>query len=502
MFKAVTSIWCVKDRLDHVVHYVEDEEKTVDAVIDYVNNDNKTNEKKYVTCINCDSFDPCKSMMNTKKFFNDHKQIMAFHGYQSFEPGEVSSEVAHEIGVKLVEELYGNRFEVVVATHVDKNHIHNHFLLNSTSFVDGKRFCNTKKDYQMLRETSDKLCLEYGLSVIKNPKKYTKKVNQYILKSFMNEIKRDIDATVLECARYVEFNAVMHNKGYSFGEINDEPVIYHPYCEEPIYIKSLGNIKNPKKYTKKVNQYILKSFMNEIKRDIDATVLECARYMEFNAVMHNKGYSFGEINSEPVIYHPYCEEPIYIKSLGNQYHREQIKERLTTKVIPFQNMEQNKYYYQCKDYYRQYRQKKLPQLAGMYVARLVYLNILPQVKQKLSKETRRELKKLDQYTNDIELLAKNKIEDITQLDSYQENKQDELDYLIKQRQQCYYYRRKAKDEDEKEMWSAKAKEFTPQIKSLRFEIKSCKRIRERSIQKDIEKLAMKKIKQRESRDER
>lgn len=391
-----------------------------------MNNDNKTNEKKYVTCINCDSFDPCKSMMNTKKFFNDYKQIMAFHGYQSFEPGEVSGEVAHEIGVKLVEKLYGNRFEVVVATHVDKNHIHNHFLLNSTSFVDGKRFCNTKKDYQMLRETSDKLCLEYGLSVIKNPKKYTKKVNQYILKSFMNEIKRDIDATVLECARYMEFSAVMHNKGYSFGEINDESVIYHPYCEEPIYIKSLGN----------------------------------------------------------------------------QYHREQIKERLTTKVIPFQSMEQNKCYYQCKDYYRQYRQKKLPQLAGMYVARLVYLNILPQVKQKLSKEARRELKKLDQYTNDIELLAKNKIEDITQLDSYQENKQDELDYLIKQRQQCYYYRRKAKDENEKEMWATKAKEFTPQIKSLRFEIKSCKRIRDRSIQKDIEKLAMKKIKQRESRDER
>lgn len=69
----------------------------------------------------------------------------AFHGYQSFEPGEVSSEVAHEIGVKLVEELYGNRFEVVVATHVDKNHIHNHFLLNSTSFVVEKDFVIPKK---------------------------------------------------------------------------------------------------------------------------------------------------------------------------------------------------------------------------------------------------------------------------------------------------------------------------------------------------------------------
>ena len=426
MFKAVTSIWKIKDRLDHVVHYVEDEEKTVDTVLDYVNNDDKTNEKKYVTCINCDYFDPCKSMMNTKKFFNDHKQIMAFHGYQSFEPGEVSAEVAHEIGIKLVEELYGDKFEVVVATHVDKKHIHNHFLLNSTSFVDGKRFCNTKKDYRMLRETSDKLCLEYGLSIVKNPKKYTKKVNQYILKSFMNEIRRDIDLTVLECAFYRDFKIIMHNKGYKFDEINGESVIYHHYCEEPIYIKSLGN----------------------------------------------------------------------------QYHKEQIKERLTTKIIPFQNMEQNKYYYQCKDYYRQFKQKKLPKLAGMYVAHLVFMNIIPQIKQNLSKEARQALKKLDQYVSDIDLLAKNKIEDIVKLDSYQENKQEELDYFIKQRKQCYYYRQKAKDKNEKEMWSSKAKEFTPQIKSLRYEIKSCNRIRKRSIEKDIEKSVMKKIKQKESRNER
>ena len=426
MFKAVTSIWKIKDRLDHVVHYVEDEEKTVDTVLDYVNNDDKTNEKKYVTCINCDYFDPCKSMMNTKKFFNDHKQIMAFHGYQSFEPGEVSAEVAHEIGIKLVEELYGDKFEVVVATHVDKKHIHNHFLLNSTSFVDGKRFCNTKKDYRMLRETSDKLCLEYGLSIVKNPKKYTKKVNQYILKSFMNEIRRDIDLTVLECAFYRDFKIIMHNKGYKFDEINGESVIYHPYCEEPIYIKSLGN----------------------------------------------------------------------------QYHKEQIKERLNTKIIPFQNMEQNKYYYQCKDYYRQFKQKKLPKLAGMYVAHLVFMNIIPQIKQNLSKEARQALKKLDQYVSDIDLLAKNKIEDIVKLDSYQENKQEKLDYFIKQRKQCYYYRQKAKDKNEKEMWSSKAKEFTPQIKSLRYEIKSCNRIRKRSIEKDIEKSVMKKIKQKESRNER
>ena len=77
--------------------------------------------------------------------------------------------------------------------------------------------------------------------------------------------------------------------------------------------------------------------MNEIRRDIDLTVLECAFYRDFKIIMHNKGYKFDEINGESVIYHPYCEEPIYIKSLGNQYHKEQIKERLTTKIIPFQN---------------------------------------------------------------------------------------------------------------------------------------------------------------------
>ncbi len=81
-------------------------------------------------------------------------------------------------------------------------------------------------------------------------------------------------------------------------------------------------------------------------------------------------------------------------------------------------MEQNKYYYQCKDYYRQFKQKKLPKLAGMYVAHLVFMNIIPQIKQNLSKEARQALKKLDQYVSDIDLLAKNKIEDIAKLDSY------------------------------------------------------------------------------------
>lgn len=116
------------------------------TVLDYISQDNKVKQKQYVTCLNCDAFDPLKSMQMTKKLFHDYKRIVAFHGYQSFKIDEVDANVAHEIGVKLAQKVFGRRYEVVVSTHLDKDHIHNHILLNSTSFIDGKRFCNTKND--------------------------------------------------------------------------------------------------------------------------------------------------------------------------------------------------------------------------------------------------------------------------------------------------------------------------------------------------------------------
>lgn len=92
-------------------------------------------------------------MSTTKKMFDDTKPIVAYHGYQSFKIGEVTADVAHEIGVRLAQELYADRFEVIVTTHLDKKHVHNHILLNSTSFVDGKRFCNTKKITEECRKS-------------------------------------------------------------------------------------------------------------------------------------------------------------------------------------------------------------------------------------------------------------------------------------------------------------------------------------------------------------
>ena len=409
--------------MDNVIRYVEDEKKTMQMVLDYISQDNKVKQKQYVTCLNCDAFDPLKSMRMTKKLFHDHKRIVAFHGYQSFKIGEVDANVAHEIGVKLAQKVFGNRYEVVITTHLDKDHIHNHILLNSTSFVDGKRFCNTKKDYWNMRNASDELCKEYGLSVIEDPSYDSKKLNYHIMKTYMNDIKKDIDALVKE-------------------------------------------------------SHLVRDLIDNMKK---------------------KGYEFERIDGEDVVYHPYCNEPIYLKSLGERYHLDEIEERLTDKWILPQNVEHTQSYYRCKEYYQLYKRKQLPKLAGIHVAYLISINILPTRKQHISKEARQALKKMDQYSREIELLAKNKIEDIDQLNSYQQQKQGELNNLLKQRQGCYYQRQRARTMDEKEEWSARAKLFTPEIKKLRLQIKVCENIRNRSFDKDIERIAQKKIKQRDAR---
>jgi hypothetical protein len=110
-------------------------------------------------------------MMRVKRAFEKTGGVVAYHGYQSFAPGEATPDIAHEIGVKLATQLWGEKYQVLVATHLDKsNHLHNHFVINTVSFIDGKKFHRTKKDYYEMQKASDALCREYGLSVIENPR--------------------------------------------------------------------------------------------------------------------------------------------------------------------------------------------------------------------------------------------------------------------------------------------------------------------------------------------
>lgn len=153
---AATAIWKVKGNLGQVVNYAANPDKTTFSpadlqglrdVMNYATQDYKTEEQRYVSGVNCIPEIARGEMMAVKRQFGKEDGIIAFHGYQSFAPGEVTPEQAHEIGVKLARKLWGDRFQVIVATHLDKKHIHNHFVLNSVSFVDGKKYNDCKATY-------------------------------------------------------------------------------------------------------------------------------------------------------------------------------------------------------------------------------------------------------------------------------------------------------------------------------------------------------------------
>ena len=176
---ATTGIWKIEKRLDNVIDYTTNIEKTINSdygkdsyydlhnVIDYVEADYKTEKQFYVSGVNCNPKTALEEMTITKEQYGKTGGILGFHAFQSFAEGEVTPEQCHAIGVRLAEEMWGDRFEVVVSTHLNTNHYHNHFVINSVSFKDGKRYYDKRETYAELRRLSDSLCEEYGLSVLK-----------------------------------------------------------------------------------------------------------------------------------------------------------------------------------------------------------------------------------------------------------------------------------------------------------------------------------------------
>jgi len=238
---AVTKIWDIKGNIGKLLDYAGNTDKTSDQVvseysetdiqnmtdlmnqamldkragefehwrssdvsdaIDYTVNNLKTEERRYVTGINCTPENARDNMMITKKAWQKLSGNSAYHGYQAFKPGEVQSDIAHEIGVKLAERLWGDRFEVVAATHIDRGHIHNHFVINSVSFADGKKYNDCRATYMEMRKQSDLLCQEYGLSVIKNPEQGNSKhysewnAERIGHTTWRSMVKADVDAAI------------------------------------------------------------------------------------------------------------------------------------------------------------------------------------------------------------------------------------------------------------------------------------------------------------------
>ena len=255
---AVTSLWAVKSRMDTVLNYIENPEKTTqrpelfdDAsaarqticnVIDYASNEDKTDEMMYVTGVNCDPDTALEEFIEVKQRWHKEGGRLAYHGYQSFleGPGEITAEEAHEIGVELAKELWGDRFQVVVATHLNTGHYHNHFVLNSVSFADGYKFYRMNSDYRRMQEISDRLCRERGLNIIRNPstakgKTYDEwKAEREGKYTVRGTIREDIDYAVSLSRSWNDFAEIMIGLGYEFKFFGkDDKPLEHPGLKPP-----------------------------------------------------------------------------------------------------------------------------------------------------------------------------------------------------------------------------------------------------------------------------
>lgn len=226
---AVTSLWAVRGNLGGVLDYAANPEKTdLMSLLRYATQQRKTTVKEegvplkqLVTGIHCAPATARQEMQAVKKRFGKEKGVIAYHGYQSFAPGECTPKMAHEIGVKLAQQLWGNRYQVLVATHLDReDHLHSHFVINTVSFVDGKKFHCTGQDYRAMREASDTLCREYGLSIIETPqpgksKHYAEhRAEQQGKPTWRSLIKRDVDTALRQSMTERQFFHALQRMGY------------------------------------------------------------------------------------------------------------------------------------------------------------------------------------------------------------------------------------------------------------------------------------------------
>ncbi len=172
---AVTKIWPVRGRLDHPINYAMNPEKTdsklgckkldsLEDVMNYAVNEEKTEKKFYVSGINCNPVIARQQFHTVKSQFGKDGGIIAYHGYQSFAEGEVTPQQAHDIGMELAKTIWGEGYQVVVATHLNTKCLHNHFVVNSVSFLDGKR-CR-QKQWTDISKINDEICRKYQLDVV------------------------------------------------------------------------------------------------------------------------------------------------------------------------------------------------------------------------------------------------------------------------------------------------------------------------------------------------
>ena len=226
---AVTKIWAIHDSVSRVVDYCTNPSKTklsdLEQVLLYAADKGKTldeGEQQYaVTGIGCRAESAAREMAAVQRRFGKAGGNVAYHAYQSFKTGEVTAEECHRIGVETARRLWGNDRQVLVATHFNTGTYHNHFVVNPVNMWTGKKLEAKYEVYYKLRDMSDRICKEHGLSVVKNPQRHKTARSVYFAEkngepTRYNLMRRALDEALTISSSWTELSAVLRKKGYVF----------------------------------------------------------------------------------------------------------------------------------------------------------------------------------------------------------------------------------------------------------------------------------------------
>ena len=235
---AVSKIWKINGDLANIIRYATNPEKTLNPnytpeqyqaladVLQYAKDEEKTERQLYCSGINCNVTTARDQFITVKKMYGKTDGIQAYHGYLSFKEQDISPELAQTIGEEFARRVWGDRFQIVVTTHLNTHHLHCHFVVNSVSFLDGKKLANNEKHWRYFRHIADELCQQNELYFNPNPQRgnrqhyYAYKLHQAGMPNLVDTAKAVVDEAIDKSRSYVDFKYILRQMG---ANLDDSP---------------------------------------------------------------------------------------------------------------------------------------------------------------------------------------------------------------------------------------------------------------------------------------
>ncbi|MGN8713779.1 relaxase/mobilization nuclease domain-containing protein [Hornefia butyriciproducens] len=426
---AVTKIKRIRGNPGDPLSYIGNPEKTRNRgfseadrqaladIIAYAADEKKTEKQYFTTGINCDVENAREQFNITKLSFNKTGGIVCGHCMQSFDGYEVTPEVAHEIGVQMAKELWGDRFQVVVATHLNTNNVHNHIVFNSVSFVDGKRFHFCTEETMRIRAVSDRICRERNLSVIEHPEGKRVPYSLYKMEKAgmptrYNVARQALDEAISVSANMEEFKSELKKRGYLY-QFN--PRRKYWTVTPPGWTKAIRTDRLGDQYTREMIQQRI--FSNDIGVRMQRMRNECRSTNHYD-LKRRIDKIMGRSGLEK-LYLRYCYE------LG---------------------------------YLPKYRQNPV----------------------RLHAVLKEELLKCDLYSEEAKFLARYNISTKEDLEKKMKSLMEDYSSISAQRSELRQKLRRKMPVEEEAQCREKVRELTAELKDTRKELKLCRDIRERS----------------------